>query len=110
MKTFRLLIVALLVATTASAQHRMRSARHGEYMPTVYLISMHEVDTVYSDVCAARQVAALNRLAVEGATQDYLETHRPGFQQTELPAVRLRKQEQQILVRTGRLHRAAYGL
>ena len=85
MKTFRLLIVALLVATTASAQHRMRSARHGEYMPTVYLISMHEVDTVYSDVCAARQVAALNRLAVEGATQDYLETHRPGFQQTELP-------------------------
>lgn len=85
MKTFRLLIVALLLATTASAQHSGRFARQGEYTPTVYLISMHEVDTVYSDVCAARQMATLNRLAVERATQDYVETHRPGSQQTEVP-------------------------
>lgn len=86
MKTFRLLIVALLVATTASAQPRMRHARNSDYSPTVYLISMYEVDTtVCCDPCAAQQAAKLNRLAAMGATQDYLETHRSGFQQTELP-------------------------
>ena len=86
MKTFRLLIVALFAAASVSAQPRMRSARMGgEYAPTVYLISMHETDTVYCDPCAAQQAAKLNRLAAQGATQDYAETHRSGFQQTELP-------------------------
>ena len=85
MKTFRLLIVALLLATSVSAQHRMRSARHGEYAPTVYMISMHQLDTIYTDACTAQQVAALNRLSAEAATQDYLETHRTGYQQTEAP-------------------------
>ena len=48
MKTFRLLIVALLLASSASAQRHMRDGRNGEYSPTVYLISVHEVDTVYN--------------------------------------------------------------
>lgn len=87
MKTFRLLIVALLLATSASAQRYAEKAQDGEYSPTVYLISVHEVDTIYNcGGCEAmRQAAALNRLAVENATQDYLETHRYGFQQTEKP-------------------------
>lgn len=87
MKTFRLLIVALLLATSVSAQRRMGQAQGGEYSPTVYLISVHEVDTIYNcGGCEAmQQAAALNRLAVESATQDYLETHRSGFQQTEKP-------------------------
>lgn len=87
MKTFRLLIVALLLATSVSAQRRMGQAQGGEYSPTVYLISVHEVDTIYNcGGCEAmQQAAALNRLAVESATQDYLETHRSGFQQAERP-------------------------
>ena len=35
--------------------------------------------------CGSRQAAALNRLAMDNATQDYIETHRPGFQQSEKP-------------------------
>lgn len=85
MKTFRLLIVALLLATSASAQ-RHRGGHRGDYSPTVYLISVHEVDTVYNcDPCAARQAVALNRMAMDNATQDYIETHRSGFQQTHKP-------------------------
>ena len=48
MKTFRLLIVSLLLATSASAQHHRGERRGGDYSPTVYLISVHEVDTIYN--------------------------------------------------------------
>ena len=86
MKTFRLLIVSLLLATSASAQHHRGERRGGDYSPTVYLISVHEVDTIYNcGGCAAQQAAARNRMAVGNATQDYIDTHRPGFQQTEKP-------------------------
>lgn len=44
------------------------------------------MDTIYNcGGCAAQQAAALNRMAVGNATQDYIDTHRPGFQQTEKP-------------------------
>ena len=46
MKTFRLLIVALLLAGTASAQRMERRALRGDYSPTVYLISVRETDTL----------------------------------------------------------------
>ncbi len=85
MKTFRLLTAALLLAASASAQSYMGPDRKGEYAPTVYLISVHEVDTICTDPCNARQVMARNRAAMANATQDYLETHRTGFQQTALP-------------------------
>ena len=86
MKTFRLLIVALLLAGTASAQRFERRAMRGEYSPTVYLISVREVDTLYHyDPAALRQAAALNRMSMDNATQDYIDTHRPGFQQVEKP-------------------------
>ena len=86
MKTFRLLIVALLLAGTASAQRFERRAMRGDYSPTVYLISVRETDTLYNyNPAAARQAAALNRMAMDNATQDYIDTHRPGFQQTEKP-------------------------
>lgn len=84
MKTFRLLIVALLLATSASAQRYAGRTQNGEYAPTVYLISVHEVDTIYN-CCAAQEAALLNRMAVDNATQDYIDTHRPGFQQVEKP-------------------------
>ena len=86
MKTFRLLIVALLLAGSASAQRYERKAMRGEYSPTVYLISVQEVDTIYNyGPYAMQQAAALNRMAMDNATQDYIETHRPGFQQVEKP-------------------------
>ena len=86
MKTFRLLIVALLLAGTASAQRFERRAMRGDYSPTVYLISVRETDTLYNyNPAAARQAAALNRMAMDNATQDYIDTHRPGFQQVEKP-------------------------
>lgn len=86
MKTFRLLIVALLLAGTASAQRYERRDMRGEYSPTVYLISVQEVDTMYNcNPCAMQEAVALNRLAMDSATQDYIETHRPGFQQVEKP-------------------------
>lgn len=87
MKTFRLLIVALLLASSASAQRWTDKAKDGEYSPTVYLISVNQVDTIYDcGGCAAQQqAAAMNRMAVANATQDYLDTHRPGFQQVEKP-------------------------
>ena len=86
MKTFRLLIVALLLAGSASAQRYERRAMRGEYSPTVYLISVQEVDTIYNyGPYAMQQAAALNRMAMDNATQDYIETHRPGFQQVEKP-------------------------
>ena len=85
MKTFRLLIVALLLAASASAQRYERRAMRGEYSPTVYLISVQEVDTIYNYGPYAMQQAALNRMAMDNATQDYIDTHRPGFQQTEKP-------------------------
>ncbi len=85
MKTFRLMIVALLFATSVSAQRYASQAPAGAYSPTVYLISVHETDTIYNCGGAARQAAMLNRQAVEGATLDYLATHRRGFQQSEKP-------------------------
>ena len=46
MKTFRLLIVALLVASSAAAQNNTGKGTNDEYSPTVYLISVNETETV----------------------------------------------------------------
>ena len=85
MKTFRLLLVALLFAGTASAQRYERKAMRNDYSPTVYLISLHQTDTIYYSPQAVQQAVALNNLAMDNAIQDYLDTHRFGFQQTEKP-------------------------
>ncbi len=85
MRTLRLLLVALLITATASAQRHAGKARHGAYTPTVYLISAQEVDTVYDCACQAQRIAAANRMAVNGATQDYMDTYRPGTLQVDMP-------------------------
>ena len=85
MKTFRLLLVALLLAGTASAQRHERRAMRGDYSPTVYLISLHQTDTIYYSPSAVQQAVAMNNRAMDQATQDYIDTHRPGFQQVEKP-------------------------
>lgn len=89
MKKIRLLFAAMLVASAASAQNNYGSyAAGGEYKPTVYLISVNEVNDYTSDgsnCCGAAEAAALNRATIANAIQDYNETHRCGFQQAQRP-------------------------
>ncbi len=84
MKTFRLLTAALLLAASASAQRYSNPAPEGEYSPTVYLISVQETENIGCG-CSAREAAERNRTTVANATQDYIDTHRSGFQQAERP-------------------------
>ncbi len=74
MKHFRLLMAALLVASAASAQNLQPAE---EYSPTIYLIGVEE-SVALDDACDKLSL-------MSDATQDYLETHRHGFQQTERP-------------------------
>ncbi len=86
MKTVRLFLTALLAASAlapAAAQHRHHARR--EYDPTVYMISVHEVDTFMMDCEARQQAALLNRLATAAAIEDHKETWRAGFHQPHLP-------------------------
>ncbi|MEG1622239.1 MAG: DcaP family trimeric outer membrane transporter [Alistipes sp.] len=85
MKTIRLLILALFIVSTVSAQHYKKGKGAERYKPTVYLVSAYEIDTVYQSCCAAQQAALKNRAAIAGAIQDYKETHRLGAQQVEKP-------------------------
>ena len=82
MRTVRLLIAASLLATAASAQPYM-SAAPGENSPTVYMISVQETDTLAPSEWRAR--AARNRLVMMDAVDDYMATHRTGFQQPGRP-------------------------
>lgn len=91
MKTTRLLACILLVAatvSTASAQRRSHNARD-EYRPTVYMVSMQEIDTIYNGGCCAaqqmQQGMMLRNLAKQQAVADYTDTHRTGFQQAGKP-------------------------
>lgn len=74
MKHFRL-VLAALIATSAATAQTMQPAE--EYAPTVYLIGVEESITV-DDACDKLEL-------MSDATQDYLETHRHGFQQTAHP-------------------------
>ncbi|MEG0807553.1 MAG: DcaP family trimeric outer membrane transporter [Alistipes sp.] len=85
MKTLRLLLVALLFAGTASAQHHTRKARSGDYAPTVYLISAHQIDTLYNTPNAALQAALRNQQTVANAIEDYIVTQRQGNRQAVKP-------------------------
>ncbi len=84
MKKIRLLIAALLCSQMVFAQNNQGYTGRSSYEPTVYLISVREVDTIYN-VCDAQQAVARNRAAMDNAVQDFQETHRYGFQQVEKP-------------------------
>lgn len=92
MKTIRLLIVALLVVSSVSAQSYSRQKGNkskDEAQPTVYLISVNEATPqppAGSDCdCQFVEAALLNQLAIDNTIRDYMETHRRGFQQDEMP-------------------------
>lgn len=87
MKKFRLLLIAALATVAlhpATAQrHHGRHAK--SYEPTVYMISLHEVDTFMMDCQARQEAALLNRLAAESAIADHAQTARSGFHQPSKP-------------------------
>jgi len=85
MKTFRLLIAALSLATAASAQNYDVTARNGEYAPVVYMVSVEEDIAAQTPCCRCNGQSSLYSLSAAGAKQDYADTWRTGFQQVEQP-------------------------
>lgn len=74
MKTPRLILWAVLMAIGTLFIHR---AQGQTYSPTVYLIGIEEVDTLYGN--------CMRLETMDSATQDYIDTHRRGFQQSHHP-------------------------
>lgn len=88
MKKFRLfttLLIALFISTSLMAQRHSRRGHHKEYDPAIYLISVHEVDTLMNDCQARQELALLNRLSAESAIADHQQTTRQGWHQPALP-------------------------
>lgn len=89
MKKIRLLfasfmLVGISMSASAQRQHHHRADR---YEPTVFLISVSEVDSIpLCNGCKnAYRNAAMKNIAMQQAINDYRETWRPGFQQVEKP-------------------------
>ena len=86
MKTFRLLIAALLFAATASAQRY--NGTNGSYnadsdtSPVVYLISVQETENIGEPSCCNDRCAGASAQCVR---RDYDEVWRTGFQQPAPP-------------------------
>ncbi len=83
MKTFRLMIVAMLFAQAASAQSY--TVPNGSETSTVYLIATQEGNDETAEECTKKGLAAMNKAAVEAAILDYQSTHRTGFQSLQQP-------------------------
>lgn len=79
MKTIRFLVAALLLATTVSAQNT-----RDDYQPVVYLLGVQRT-TVNDAAMTEAECCAQNQLAIDRAILDYAETHRGGFEQSNLP-------------------------
>lgn len=88
MKKIRLitiLLIALFASGSLMAQHHSRRDARKGYDPAIYLISVHEVDTVMMDCQAKQELALLNKLSAESAIIDHQQTHREGWHQPALP-------------------------
>lgn len=96
MKTFRLLIAALLFAATASAQRYGGTNSYGrqnalssdnDTTPVVYMISVQEAEEFGnpSSCCSMQQHITMNNMSARCARQDYDEVWRTGFQQPQPP-------------------------
>lgn len=79
MKTIRFLIAALLLATTASAQNN-----RDDYQPVVYLLGVQRT-AVNEQALSDAEQCARNQMAIDRAVLDFVETHRCGFEQADLP-------------------------
>ncbi len=81
MKTFRLLIAAMLIGQAASAQSY--STPEVIETSTVYLIASSEDSS--DDECTKQSRAMRNKAAIEAAIEDFLLTQRTGYQAVQQP-------------------------
>ena len=80
MKRFQLFI--LLFGLSIAAQSVM-AQRGGKYQPTVYMVAIEEVDTLYD--CPMQAAAARRSMAAAMARESFAMTQREGFQQVHNP-------------------------
>ena len=87
MKKVLLILGALVVTFTTSAQHRLQRYNHGAGEPTVYIISASETDTIscYPQGCNQQELAMKN-CAVKSAIDDHKNATREGYQQVAMPS------------------------
>ena len=95
MKTIRFLVAALLLATTVSAQNT-----RDDYQPVVYLLGVQRT-TVNDGAMADAECCASNQLAIDRAILDFVETHRGGFEQSNLPQMILSSRTNKIAFTVG---------
>ncbi|MBQ7856562.1 MAG: porin [Alistipes sp.] len=88
MKKLLLLLAAVSATLSVSAQRHISRHRHAD-KPTVYIISVKESDTIWSNnpALAAQHSAMMRNEAAQAATADHLSAQRSGFQQTATPSV-----------------------
>lgn len=81
MKRFQLFI--LLFGLSIAAQSVMAQRDGGKYQPTVYMVAIEEVDTLYD--CPMQAAAARRSMAAAMARESFALTQREGFQQVHNP-------------------------
>ena len=89
MKKILLLCMAASAVLTASAQRRYLGREHKKDEPTVYIISVKESDTIWSNnpALAQQHIAAQRSAAAKEAVADHTQATRKGFQQVDSPNV-----------------------
>ncbi len=85
MKTIQLLTAALLLSSGATAQNYLDNET--ENTQSVYLFAVQDDKPKRrgGGDCPMEELIISNQEAVVGATQDYIDTHRTGFQQIDQP-------------------------
>ena len=88
MKKFVLFWVAVSATFSMSAQRHISRHQQND-MPTVYIISVKETDTIWSNnpALAAQHSAMMRNEAAKAATDDHISSQRSGFQQVAAPSV-----------------------
>lgn len=89
MKKFLLLCFAASSLMTASAQRHFMERHHKADEPTVYIISVKESDTIWSNnpALAQQHIAMQRNEAAKAAVADHRQAMRPGVQQVDEPNV-----------------------
>lgn len=89
MRKSLLLLVAVLSALTVTAEGKRWSRHHQAGEPTVYIISVKETDTIWSNnpALASSQAMMQRNAAAKAAVADHRAAIRKGFQQLAEPSV-----------------------
>lgn len=86
-KTLLLIWIFTAAAGAVHAQQPHTTPATEEYHPSVYVLSTREIDTLYYRHGHLDEVISQRRLTARNVTQDYNDTHRPGFDQFHKPHV-----------------------